>query len=281
VTVRPERSRLRILAVLLGLLLFAGLWAGVANGATAQASDKTSRDEAIRELEHTRETIDQTLRLLDAGRREEAFAVSKAGYLDHFEVVEIPLRVADPSLTLKAEETFAEIRALTKSNASTGEIRDKIVELRGLVDDAERKLTSTGLGAPLLVFGQAFTVLFREGLEAVLLLSVLLGYLESTKNAQYKRPIIYGVAAAGVATIITFFAVDAIFAVLPFGREVLEAIVALLAVAVLFYVSFWLIARLEQRRWLEFLKARVWTAVSAGSVGSLALIGFKIGRAHV
>ena len=47
-----------------------------------------------------------------------------------------------------------------------------------------------------------------------------------------------------------------------------------LAVAVLFYVSFWLIARLEQRRWLEFLKARVWTAASVGSVGTLALIGF-------
>ena len=64
------------------------------------------------------------------------------------------------------------------------------------------------------------------------------------------------------------------FSVLPFGREVLEAVVALAAVAVLFYVSFWLIARLEQRRWLEFLKAKVWTAVSAGSVSSLALIGF-------
>ena len=126
----------------------------------------------------------------------------------------------------------------------------------------------------MLVFGQAFTVLFREGLEAVLLLSVLLGYLESTKNSQYKKPILWGVAAAGVATIVTFFAMDAVFSVLPFGREVLEALVAILAVAVLFYVSFWLIARLEQRRWLEFLKARVWTAVSVGSVGTLALIGF-------
>ena len=33
-----------------------------------------------------------------------------------------------------------------------------------------------------------------------------------------------------------------IFAALPVGREVLEAITALVAVAMLFYVSFWLIA---------------------------------------
>lgn len=268
-----KSRRTTIVASLLGVLLLLGLWSRVAGASPAQAS-KTSRDEAITELDRVRVTIDETLRLLDAGRRDEALAVSKSGYLDHFESVEIPLRVADPELTLKAEETFAEIRGLIKTNASTGEIRDKIVELRGTINDAERKLTSKGLGAPLLVFGQAFTVLFREGLEAVLLLSVLLGYLESTKNSQYKKPILYGVAAAGAATLVTFFAVDAIFSVLPFGREVLEAIVAFLAVAVLFYVSFWLIARLEQRRWLEFLKARVWTAVSAGSAGSLALIGF-------
>ena len=45
----------------------------------------------------------------------------------------------------------------------------------------------------------------------------------------------------------------------PVRPRVLEAITAILAVVVLFYVSFWLIARLEQKRWMEFLRARVWT----------------------
>ena len=61
---------------------------------------------------------------------------------------------------------------------------------------------------------------------------------------------------------------------IPVGREVLEAITALVAVAMLFYVSFWLIARLEHKRWLEFLRARIWRAVSVGSVISLVLVGF-------
>ncbi|HLM17540.1 MAG TPA: FTR1 family protein, partial [Acidimicrobiia bacterium] len=156
-----------------------------------------------------------------------------------------------------------------------GEVRDRIVTLRGLIDETERKLTAEGIGAPLIVFTQSFTVLLREGLEAVLLLSVLLAYLDSTKaGSQYRRPILLGVGLAVVATVATYFAVDAIFSVLPFGKEVLEAIVGLIAVATLFYLSFWLLARLEQRRWLEFLKARIWTAVTAGSVASLAVIGF-------
>ncbi|MFN8052419.1 MAG: FTR1 family protein [Acidimicrobiales bacterium] len=242
-------------------------------GSTAQSGQAT-RDDAVEQLQSVRRSIDRTLALLKAGRRDEALAVARSGYLDHFESVEIPLRAAAPELTLTAEEKFAQIRSSIKIDASTDEIRKEIIELRGLVDDAERELTAKGLGAPTLVFGQAFLIMFREGLEAVLLLSALLGYLEATKNTQYRKHIIGGVALAVVATVGMFFAVDAIFAVLPFGREVLEAIVALLAVALLFYVSFWLIARLEQRRWMEFLRAKVWTAVSVGSATSLLLIGF-------
>ncbi len=233
-----------------------------------------SRDTAIDQLRTASVSIDRTLALMKAGKRDEAFAISKSGYLKHFELVEIPLRAANPGLTLKAEENFAEIRALIRTDAPTSEVRSKVVALRLLINDAERQLTSKGIAAPSVVFGQAFIITLREGLEAVLLLAILFGYLESTKNGQYRRHILYGVAGAAVATVASIFLLDQLFAVLPFGREVLEAITALLAVAVLFYVSFWLIARLEQRRWLEFLKARIWTAVSAGSAASLVLIGF-------
>jgi high-affinity iron transporter len=61
---------------------------------------------------------------------------------------------------------------------------------------------------------------------------------------------------------------------LPVGREVLEAITALVAVVVLFYVSFWLIARLEHKRWLEFVRAKMWNAISVGSTASLVAVGF-------
>jgi high-affinity iron transporter len=153
-------------------------------------------------------------------------------------------------------------------------VRDEIVELRGLIDDAERQLTSEGLGAPAVVFGQSFLIIFREGLEAVLLVSVLLGYLEAAKATQYRRPILWGMGAAAVATLVTFLLLRTVLAALPFGREVLEAATAIVAVAVLFYVSFWLVARLEQKRWLEFLRARVWNAVSVGSTTALVLVGF-------
>jgi len=71
-----------------------------------------------------------------------------------------------------------------------------------------------------------------------------------------------------------FFVLRVVLDTLPFSQEVLEAATAIVATVVLFYVSFWLIARLEQRRWLEFLRSRVWSAVSVGSTAALVLVGF-------
>ena len=108
----------------------------------------------------------------------------------------------------------------------------------------------------------------------MLLLSVLLGYLEAARSPQFIKPILVGVGLAAVATVLTVLLMPTLFALLPVGREVLEAITALVAVAVLFYVSFWLIARLEHKRWMEFVRARLWSAVSVGSTASLVAVGF-------
>ncbi len=266
--------RLWLPATLIAAVCILALAQPAASRAAVGAGGAVTRDEAIDQLRTTSVSIDRSLALMKAGKRTEAFQVAKAGYLSHFELVEIPLRAANPALTLSAEEDFAEIRAMIRTGAPTSEVRSKDIDLRGKVADAERQLTSKGIAAPSVVFGQAFIITLREGLEAVLLIAILFGFLESTKHGRYKRYILYGVGAATAATVASVFLVDQLFSVLPFGREVLEAITALLAVAVLFYVSFWLIARLEQRRWLEFLRARIWTAVSAGSAISLVLIGF-------
>jgi high-affinity iron transporter len=268
-----RRVALALLAVFaLGVLASVAL-AVTSRPASAQ-DGSVSRQEAIEELDRTRTSIDETLSLLEQGQRREALSRSQSGYLSHFELVEVPLRIADPELTLDAEQTFAEVRQLIRSDAPTGEIRDKIIELRGYVDNAERKLTDPGLSAPLLVTSQSFLIIFREGLEAVLLLSVLIGFLEASKAGRFKRPILWGVALAGLATLATVFLLQVVISIAPASRELMEALTGVLAVVVLFWVSFWLISRLEHKRWMEFLKARVWTAVSLGSTASLVLIGF-------
>ena len=241
--------------------------------ATASAAG-ASRDDAIKLLDRTRASVDETLALIESGDGVRALAEARSGYLAHFEQVEIPLRIADNDLTIAAENQFATIRTAISDGKPVSEIRDQVIVLRGMLDDAERKLTEAGIGAPALVTGQSFLILFREGFEVVLLLAVLVGYLEAARSPQYIKPILGGVALAAVATVITVLLMPMLFRLLPVSREVLEAVVALLAVAVLFYVSFWLIARLEQKRWMEFVRARLWSAISVGSTASLVAVGF-------
>ena len=257
-----------VVAVALAALVFLGL------ASPATAAPATSRGDAIDQVRHTRASIDRTLQLIKDGQSEQAFAEARSGYLSHFEQVEPPLRVADNALTVRAELMFAEIRTMIRDGASVETVRDKIVELRGVMDDVERKLTSLGVGAPALITGQAFLIIFREGFEVVLLLSVLLGYLESARSTRFMRPILVGVGLAAACTVLTVIALRTVFAALPVSQELIEAITALVAVAILFYVSFWLIARLEHKRWMEFVRARMWRALSLGSTTSLVLVGF-------
>jgi high-affinity iron transporter len=263
------RRLVRLLLVLSAALVAVG---ALAPGAWAAGG--VSRGDAITKLHETRASIDRTLELIKAGQATQAFDEAAHGYLTHFEQVEVPLRVVDNKLTIEAEGMFADIRTMIHEGASTSAIRDKIIALRGVLETAERRLTDAGVGAPALVTGQAFLILFREGFEVVLLLSVLLGYLEAARSTKLIRPILAGVALAAVATVATVLLMPVIFGALPVSRELLEGITAMAAVVVLFYVSFWLIARMEHKRWLEFVKARMWSAISVGSTASLVLVGF-------
>jgi high-affinity iron transporter len=228
----------------------------------------------VRELAAVRDSIDETLALIKQGRNQEAYTQARAGYLDHYELVEVPLRLVAPDLTADTETEFARIRGLLKVGAPVEQVRDRIVELRRMIDDGERRLTDVGFGAASVVAGQSFLIIFREGIEAVLLLTALLGYLETAKTPGYRKPIMWGMGLAVVATGVTFVLLRAVLAALPVGREVLEAVTAFAAVAVLLYISFWLVTRLENRRWQEFLRGRLFSAVSLGSTVALVLVGF-------
>jgi high-affinity iron transporter len=254
--------------VLIGVAAFLLIGAG-----PAQAQDVGPR-EALRELDEARRLLDESLELYEGGDEEAAYTAARNSYLDHFEFVEIPLRVRDERLTLRVEEDYANLRAQIEAGTDLNEVQATAAEVRRGLDEVERTLSDPGLAAPLLAIGYAFTILFREGLEAVLVVAAILGYLEASRNTQYRGPVLKGVAGAGVATVVTFVLATAVIRLAPLQRELIEAVTAILAVAVLFYVSFWLITRLEHRRWMEFVKAKVWNAATTGSTVALVGVGF-------
>ena len=258
-----------LLGVAFGLLLALALAAP-----SVAAAQNIGTNEAIDELNKSRDEIERSVELYGDGRQDEAYEAARNAYLDHFEYVEIPLRVRDEGMTLELEEDYAQLRNAMEAGAGKGEVKEIAGELRGGLDRVERELASPGIAAPLIAMMMSFILIFREGLEAVLVVAAILGYLEASRNSQYRGSVLMGVGAAVVATAATFALISLLFELAPVQREILEAGTTLLAVAVLFYVSFWLVSRLEHRRWMEFVNAKVFAAATTGATLALAGVGF-------
>jgi high-affinity iron transporter len=249
------------------------LLAALAAPAVARADDgqvERARTEVVR----ARELVDQSLAAAQAGDRERAYDLAREAYLDHFEYAEIPLRLRDPNLVLDLEFSFAKLRNGIRDGAPLSELNSTAQETRVGLRKVDLTLADPGLAAPILAFFFSFTILFREGLEAVLLLAILLGSLEAGRARNFRRPLGLGVLGAVVASALVWVLATVVIDIAPLQRELLEGVTAVVAVAVLFAVTFWLVARLEQRRRMEFMRARTAGAIAAGSALAFAGLGF-------
>ena len=96
----------------------------------------------------------------------------------------------------------------------------------------------------------AFLISFREGLEAALIIGIILGYLRKTEAAQQKRRFVWvGVLLAVLLSIASAAGLQFIgFAFEGRAEEIFEGVTMLLAAGVLTWVIFWM------RRQSPFMK---------------------------
>lgn len=221
-----------------------------------------------------RESLQSLLVQYEKGDYQSAYATARSAYLDSYEHVEIPLRVIDPNFTLEAEIQFAELRKLINERADFEKVQEATVAIKRSLDESERLVSGTGTLAPAIAFSSSFALIFREGLESVLILGSILTYLEASRNTKFKPYVYYGVVAAIAATAITWFIASYVIEISGANRELIEAIAALSATAVLFYVSFWILNKIETKKWMEFVKAKVWQASATGGFAVFVMLSF-------
>jgi high-affinity iron transporter len=117
-------------------------------------------------------------------------------------------------------------------------------------------------------------ILLREGFEAVLILIALLAVIRASDSKDAARWVHAGWASAlGVGVAAWFFS-GWLMAISGAQREMLEGVTALLAVAVLLYVGFWLHSRTEITRWTQFIDVQVKSMLSGRNLWGLAAIAF-------
>ena len=123
-------------------------------------------------------------------------------------------------------------------------------------------------------FGQAFIILLREGLEAILVVAAIIAYLIKTGNKSMTRYIYFGVAAGLAASGILAVVFNALFGGSGPQQEITEGVVALIAMLMLLYTSNWMLSRSSEHAWNAYIKDKTVAAVSKGSLLSLAMLSF-------
>ena len=226
------------------------------------------------DIDSIRLKLDEVISIYNQNDTSQALATARSAYLDSYENIEIPLRPIDPDFTLEMEIKFAELRNLISSNAPPDEIVSKIAELKSGLDESERFVSGIGVVAPAIAFSSSFSIIFREGLEAALILGAILTYLEASRNEKFKKHVYAGIVLAIALTAVTWFVAQFIIEISGVQRALIEAIAGIAAVAVLFWVSFWVLNKIETKKWIEFVKAKVWQATTTGSFMVFVLLSF-------
>ena len=189
-----------------------------------------------------------------------------------FEQVERQVRAKNPGLAADLEAGFASLRTRVAGGATGSELDRIRRQLDADLENAERTLADQP--SALNLFIQSFVILLREGFEAILLVGALMTFLTKMGAAHRKRDIHIGVGAAAVASLLTAFALETIFHLTSAKREALEGLTMALATVVLFYVSYWLLSKMEVAKWNHFVKSKVQDALTSGSGLALASAAF-------
>ena len=190
-------------------------------------------------------------------------------YFDEFEGsgMENKIGAIDVALKTEIERNFGEIVALMKAGADEAKLQTVAKALRDNLEIALEKSANTGSPESLLFF--AFTIILREGFEALIIVAAVVAYLVKTGN-QNRMGIVY--SSLSVAVVLSFvmaWVMNLLFENAGQYREVMEGAVMLVAVSLLFYVGFWLLSNAGAKKWNEYIKTHVSESISAGSAKAL------------
>jgi len=214
--------------------------------------------------------VEQSLTAARAGRTNDAADRAFDAYIA-FEPMETRARARSPGLVANMEKQFADFRGAVRNGdlRAAERARDVIENSMPSVVDLTRP-TGSGIEA----FSQSFLIIFREGLEAILVIGAIVAFLLKTGHRERLRSIWWGVGLGLLASAVTAVVLVTVLYAMPATREIIEGITLLVAVAVLFSVSYWLISKVEAAKWKQFIHEKVTLALQHGGGRALAFVAF-------
>ncbi len=214
--------------------------------------------------------MDEALAAAKAGRSADAGDKAFDAYLA-FEPLETRARAQEPGKVSAMEASFAAFKASVKQGnvAGAAAARDSIaLALPHMVELAQPS------GDFWELFLQSFLIILHEGFEAILVIGAIITFLVKTGHKEHVRSVWQGVVAALVASFAMAVVLATVLSSIPASREIVEGVTMLIAVVVLFSVSYWLISKVEAAKWQQFIREMVSSALTKGGGTALAFTAF-------
>jgi high-affinity iron transporter len=222
-----------------------------------------------------RAKLAQSLAAFRRGDRPAAKELALSAYLDGFEPIEPTLSARDSTLMSRIEGAMGEYRAAVDSNASTDDAAERVAVLDSLFDDAEVALAPDAATEASTFLG-AFTILLREGLEALLIVVAMIAFLRKAERTEALRYVHGGWVSALVAGALTWAVATYAIGISGASRELTEGFGSLFAAVVLLSVGIWMHGKAQADQWQRYIREKMSRALSGGSGWFLFGLAFVV-----
>ena len=189
-----------------------------------------------------------------------------------YEKVESNLLTRDRDLGIKLESAFSRYRGEIKRGATLEHVEklnsEILLDLSKGLELLKNEVGFSGL------FIQSLSIIVREGFEVILIIAALIAFLRKSRNEKRIKSIHIGVVVGILASFLTAYIIHEILHLSAVSQEALEGWIMIVAVAILFSVSYWLVSKIDNKKWQEYINKTMRGALSKGNVWTLSAVAF-------
>lgn len=230
-------------------------------------------EEALNDIALARGRLQASLRAYQQGDQKNAVQLALSAYLDGVEPIEPLLNARNRALRGQIELAMGVYRTGLGRGADIATLTAQVTAIDALLVEADTYTQSEFRNGATL-FVASFTILLREGLEALLIVIAIFAFLI---KANRKEALVYvhaGWIVALLAGVLTWVAARYFINISGASRELTEGVSALFAALMLLSVGLWMHQKSIGDRWYVYIQQKMSHAMSKRSAWLLFLLVF-------
>lgn len=226
-------------------------------------------------LDKARNYLKSALQNYTSGRYSSAREDALAAYLEGIEPSEARLKANAPAFTASLEQQMFKIREVIEKKGDKTQVEKEIDNGLAMLGQAEEMMQDKKFNY-WLSFALSASIMLREGLEAFLILALILALIRSAGLKKALPWVHGGWISAILLGVAGWFFSDWLIGISGKNREIMEGMISLVAVIVLAFVGFWLHDHSHAKKWKEFIEEKIGKQLKKDKMFGIAFFSFMV-----